>query len=199
MCPRRKSRKKRTEQGHDSLFKLLNYKSLTRRRWGTASAVLVHPRPGWSWPKSERGTSPLLASLAARFYYLSNKKFLAGRTIGFSCDRYKNPGMSIHRSSHCGISLRRYAGAISYLLLFAAISSADTPGSLRGGVHAAACACNCNEGRTHVGCSKVCDSARRAARWGATTCAKPRLRKPADNNGAGPRLPHPPRAERASR
>jgi len=105
--------------------------------------------------------------------------------------------MSIARSSHCGPSWRHLV-AISSALLLAVAALADTAGSLRGGVHAAACACNCNEGRTHAGCSKVCDSARGATRWAAATCAKPRVRKPADNNGAGPRLPHPPRAERAS-
>jgi len=101
--------------------------------------------------------------------------------------------MSIARSSH-QFSLCRYVVAITSALLFATIAIADTPGSLRGGVRAAACACKCNEGRTHAGCSKMCDSPRRTTRWGATTCAKPRLRKPGDNNGAGPRLPHPPRA-----
>jgi len=44
----------------------------------------------------------------------------------------------------------------------------------------------------------MCDSPKRASRWATNNCAKPRFKKPADSNGAGPRLPHPPRAERAS-
>jgi len=106
--------------------------------------------------------------------------------------------MGIARSALRGFSLRGCVLAITAILLSAAPAAADTPGSLRGGARPPACACKCNEGRTHAGCSKMCDSSRRANHWGATSCAKPRFRKPADNNGAGPRLPHPPRAERAS-
>src|SRR5215471_40611 len=104
--------------------------------------------------------------------------------------------MSITRSLQP--SLRRYVLALSSALLFTMNVVADTPGSLRGGVHATACACKCNEGRTRAGCSKVCDAHRRLLRWNANTCAKPRIKTPADSKGAGPRLPHPPRAERAS-
>jgi len=136
-------------------------------------------RPGWS-------------------YYLSNKKLLAARTIGFFTERHNNPDMGIARLSHCRFSRWRSALLSASALLVAASALADTPGSLRGGIHASACACKCNEGRTRAGCSKLCDSARRTARWGANSCAKPRFRKPADSHGAGPRLPHPPRAERAS-
>jgi len=106
--------------------------------------------------------------------------------------------MGIARSTLRWFSLRGWVLAITAILLSATPAAADTPGSLRGGARLSACACKCNEGRTHAGCSKMCDPSRRANRWGATTCAKPRLRKPVDNNGAGPRLPHPPRAERAS-
>ncbi|HSC46076.1 MAG TPA: hypothetical protein VLC94_09605, partial [Candidatus Acidoferrum sp.] len=67
-----------------------------------------------------------------------------------------------------------------------------------GTTNPSACSCKCMQGQTHAGCSRICDTQRRASRWGANSCAKPRLRKPVDNHGAGPRLPHPPRAERAS-
>jgi hypothetical protein len=77
-------------------------------------------------------------------------------------------------------------------------AQADTPGNLQRSAAATSCYCKCDQGRTHAGCSRICDSSRRALRWGSQTCAKPRLRKPADSPGAGPRLPHPPRAERAS-
>jgi len=142
--------------------------------------------------------APFYIALFGEFHYLSNKKYLAGCTIGFFPEPLKNPCMGIARSSRRGFSFLRNIIATTAALLFAATAFADTPGSLRGGAYATACACQCNEGSTHAGCSKVCDSPRRATRWGATTCAKPRLRKPVDNNGAGPRLPHPPRAERAS-
>lgn len=106
--------------------------------------------------------------------------------------------MDFARWSYRGFVFRRCALLTATALLVAAAAFSDTPASLRGGVHPAACACKCNEGRTHAGCSKLCDSARRAARWSAASCAKPRFRKPVDSKGAGPRLPHPPRAERAS-
>ena len=76
--------------------------------------------------------------------------------------------------------------------------AADTPGNLRSNVAPAACACKCNQKQTRAGCSRLCDVSKRTARWSANSCAKPRITKPAETPGAGPRLPHPPRAERAS-
>ena len=92
----------------------------------------------------------------------------------------------------------RHALALCATLSLALILCADTPGNLSSPAHPSACSCKCMQGQTHAGCSRICDTQRRASRWGANSCAKPRLRKPVDNHGAGPRLPHPPRAERAS-
>lgn len=43
----------------------------------------------------------------------------------------------------------------------------------------------------------MCDLPKYLSRWWATSCAKPRMKAPADNHGAGPRYPHPDRAEHA--
>jgi hypothetical protein len=47
------------------------------------------------------------------------------------------------------------------------------------------------------GCVKMCKRGS-VTRWGASTCAKPRIKPPAENPGAGPRFPRSDRAERAS-
>ena len=83
------------------------------------------------------------------------------------------------------------------LLASALILRADTPGATRS-VAAGGCYCKCAQSKTKLGCTKMCELPRYASRWWATTCAKPHVSSPADNHGAGPRLPHPDRAERAS-
>jgi len=84
-------------------------------------------------------------------------------------------------------------------LIFASaiILRADTPGATRS-VSPGGCYCNCSHSKTKLGCAKMCESPRYASRWWATTCAKPRASSPLNNHGAGPRLPHPGRTERAS-
>ena len=83
------------------------------------------------------------------------------------------------------------------LLASALILRADTPGTTRS-VPTGGCYCKCAQSKTKLGCTKMCELPRYASRWWATTCAKPRASSPADNHGAGPRLPHPDHAERAS-
>jgi len=91
-------------------------------------------------------------------------------------------------------------GSLLALLLslsLAAALFADTPGTLRkkdiGG-----CYCRCSQNGSMNSCIKICDLPRYASRWWATTCAKPRIQTPAARPGAGPRFPHPGRAERAA-
>jgi len=85
----------------------------------------------------------------------------------------------------------------SVIVLFPLPLLADTFGPLRA-TPSAACYCRCAMSRAHGGCAKMCESKRYASRWWATTCSKPRSRKPAgENPGASPRLPHPDRAEHA--
>ncbi len=74
---------------------------------------------------------------------------------------------------------------------------ADTPALLRS-VPASGCYCQCAESHLRGGCVKMCESKRYASRWRATKCAKPHMHTPADNPNAGPRFPHPARAEHAS-
>jgi hypothetical protein len=73
---------------------------------------------------------------------------------------------------------------------------ADTPQTLRR-VPSGGCYCHCVESRARTGCLKMCDLPKYASRWWATSCTKPRLLAPSDKHGAGPRLPHPDRAEHA--
>ena len=75
---------------------------------------------------------------------------------------------------------------------------ADTPGLLRR-ANPAACYCGCSQSQGRAGCIKMCDRPRHASRWSATSCAKPRIKTPGENPGAGPRFPRSDRAERASR
>jgi len=85
----------------------------------------------------------------------------------------------------------------SSLLLTTAFSLlANTPDSLRT-VPAGECYCHCSESHARAGCVKMCELKKYASRWWATSCAKPRIKPPADNSGAGPRLPHPDHAEHA--
>ena len=73
---------------------------------------------------------------------------------------------------------------------------ADTRYSL-GSNSAGVCYCHCAMAKAHSGCAKMCESPRFASRWWATSCARPRRKATVNNPGAGPRLPHPDRAEHA--
>lgn len=73
---------------------------------------------------------------------------------------------------------------------------ADTPALLRR-VPSGGCYCHCAESRAKGGCVKMCDSKRYLSRWWAKSCVKPHMHTPADNSNAGPRFPHPGRAEHA--
>ncbi|HET9994957.1 MAG TPA: hypothetical protein VFQ18_06080 [Candidatus Acidoferrum sp.] len=73
---------------------------------------------------------------------------------------------------------------------------ADTPALLRS-VRSGGCYCHCAESRARGGCVKMCDSKKYPSRWWAKTCAKPHMQTPASNSNAGPRFPHPGRAEHA--
>jgi len=73
---------------------------------------------------------------------------------------------------------------------------ADTPSLLRR-VPAASCYCHCEESRVHGGCIKMCESKKYASRWWAKSCAKPHMSTPTHDSHAGPRYPHPGRAEHA--
>jgi hypothetical protein len=73
---------------------------------------------------------------------------------------------------------------------------ADTTARLRS-VPAGGCYCGCSESHTRGGCVKMCELPKYASRWWATTCAKPRVQRPAEDSNAGPRLRHPSRAEHA--
>src|SRR5712672_4744117 len=74
---------------------------------------------------------------------------------------------------------------------------ANTPALLRT-VPARGCYCHCAESHARGGCVKLCDSKRYAAsRWRATRCVKPHLQTPSHNSNAGPKFPHPGRAEHA--
>jgi hypothetical protein len=64
-------------------------------------------------------------------------------------------------------------------------------------VNAGGCYCHCEESHRRAGCVKMCDSKRIAPRWWTTTCAKPHMQSPAEDSNAGPRFPHPGRAEHA--
>ena len=74
---------------------------------------------------------------------------------------------------------------------------ADTSSSLRR-VPTGSCYCGCSQSKTSVGCAKMCELPKYASRWWAVTCKKPRSNAPAEAPGAGPRVPHPARSERAS-
>lgn len=79
---------------------------------------------------------------------------------------------------------------------FAASVYADLPARLRN-VPAAACYCHCHEAFARHGCTKMCDTKKRAVQWLATTCMKPRFQAPPDKSGAGPRFRRPDHAEHA--
>jgi len=89
---------------------------------------------------------------------------------------------------------------VEFLVLIAALSVsvlADTSGRLRQ-ITPAGCYCGCAQSKTSAGCAKMCELPKYASRWWAVTCAKPHITTPTEKSGAGPRLPHPGRAERAA-
>ena len=73
---------------------------------------------------------------------------------------------------------------------------ANTPGQLRK-VSAGGCYCHCAQSRTRAGCAMMCDLPKYLSRWWATSCVKPRIKPSTNEHGAGPKLPHPDRAEHA--
>ena len=89
------------------------------------------------------------------------------------------------------LDLALFAGAL------ALSTSADTRGQLRK-MGIAGCYCGCAQSKTSAGCTKMCEMPKNASRWGAVSCAKPRVQPPAETPGAGPHYPRKPRAERAS-
>jgi hypothetical protein len=60
------------------------------------------------------------------------------------------------------------------------------------------CYCGCSASKTSAGCGKMCELPKFANRRWAVTCSKSRATTPAETPGAGPRVPHPSRSERAS-
>ena len=92
-------------------------------------------------------------------------------------------------------SLRLFGAAIC-LLAFTPPLLADTPALLRGTAEDG-CYCHCAESKRHGGCVKMCESKRYASRRRVKSCAKPHLSTPMHDSHAGPRFPHPNRAERA--
>jgi hypothetical protein len=96
-------------------------------------------------------------------------------------------------------SLWRTGAACLVLTLFGGslIVWADTPSQLHK-ANVSTCYCRCPESHRHAFCVKMCDSPRYAAShpW-ATRCVKARLSRPVEEHDAGPRYPHPGRAERA--
>jgi hypothetical protein len=87
-----------------------------------------------------------------------------------------------------GASILLFAGAISL--------AADTPGVLAG-ASTGECYCHCRASHGRMGCVKMCELKKYASRWWAISCAKPRIKPPADKSNAGPRLSHPDHAEHA--
>jgi hypothetical protein len=73
---------------------------------------------------------------------------------------------------------------------------ADTPSLLRR-VPAGGCYCHCAESKLRGGCMKMCGAKSYAYRWKVVSCAKPHMNTPLRDSHAGPRFPHPGRAEHA--
>lgn len=84
-----------------------------------------------------------------------------------------------------------FAGAL------ALSTSADTRGQLAK-TNPGGCYCACAHSKTSAGCVKMCELPKYASRSWAVSCAKPRVKPPAETPGAGPHYAHKPRAERAS-
>ncbi len=155
----------------------------------------------WNCLESESGPPTFIAFECALVTWFQD----SGNKI------FELPGLSVfsHTLHRMTFMIWIVSGTISrqrslwriYLLGLAFLASsltllADTPALLRT-VPADGCYCHCAESHRQGGCVKMCDSKRYASRWRATKCAKPRMRTPADNSNAGPRFPHPGRAEHA--
>ena len=89
------------------------------------------------------------------------------------------------------LDLALFAGALAFS------TSADTRGQL-GKTNLGGCYCGCAHSKTSAGCAKMCELPKYASRSWAVSCAKPRVKPPAETPGAGPHYAHKPRAERAS-
>src|SRR6516162_1990705 len=98
--------------------------------------------------------------------------------------------------------VRRFVAWVLFeLMVVAGVTAisvwADTNGRVKK-VDAGGCYCGCAQSKTSAGCTKMCELPKYASRWWAVTCTKPRTTAPSESPGAGPRLSHPPRAERAA-
>lgn len=82
------------------------------------------------------------------------------------------------------------------LLAFTSPLLGDTPALLRG-TPTGGCYCRCAGSMRHGGCVRMCESKKYASRWWAKSCAKPHMSTPMRDSHAGPRFPHPGRAEHA--
>lgn len=120
------------------------------------------------------------------------------RTIGFSPLFPQNALMPrfINKTISWRRPLRRLYLQVIILLGCSLTLLADTPALLRS-VPEGGCYCHCAESHLRGGCVKMCDSKRYVSRWRATKCAKPHMQTPTHNSHAGPRFPHPDRAEHA--
>jgi|GEM_PF-1469093 hypothetical protein len=95
-----------------------------------------------------------------------------------------------------GLNFRLALFLSGLFALLPLVALGDAPGALRK-IPAGGCYCGCSKRRQMGDCIKLCQLPKYASRWWATSCVKPRIHKPAGNPDAGPRFPHPGRAERA--
>jgi hypothetical protein len=144
----------------------------------------------------------LAPSLSGALLPLSSRtlvtQFSDSRTIGFSSLFPQNALMRrfINKTISWRRPLRRLYLQGIILLAYSFTLLADTPTLLRS-IPAGGCYCHCAESHLRGGCVKMCDSKRYVSRWRATKCAKPHMQTPTHNSHAGPRFPHPDRAEHA--
>jgi len=120
--------------------------------------------------------------------------------MGFSEGGLQNSSMRAPCGNQPALKLPlRLGAACAILCLFGGslIVSADTPTQLKK-ERVGTCYCHCPESHSAGFCVKMCDSVRYAAThaW-ANRCVKPHLQTPVERQDAGPRYPHPGRAERA--
>jgi hypothetical protein len=117
---------------------------------------------------------------------------------GFSCSSPSTLSMGSQLPS--AIPCRFFRGRLLAVLLFLFGAqtnlNADVPARLQN-TPTAGCYCRCHEASTRSGCSKLCDSRRRAVQWLSTSCMKPRFQPQHDKSGDGPHLHHPDRAQHA--
>ena len=92
-----------------------------------------------------------------------------------------------------GAALRRALCAAFLVATAAAGLLADSSSRLRG-VPAESCYCGCTESHSKGRCVKMCELPKYASRWWATSCAKPRIHRPANDSNAGPHIRRPDRA-----